>query len=75
MAYLKPQQELGGTVSDVTGVVFSPPVMAAAAAAQIWHGYKRNKSVGWALAWGLIPSVIGLPLALAQGFGKPKTKK
>ncbi len=65
----------GGIVSDVGGVVFSTPVMLATQAAQVYHGYKRNKSIGWAIAWALVPSVIGIPLALAQGFGKPKAKK
>lgn len=40
-----------------------------------YHGYKRNNSVGWAVVWGLLGSmvpIIVLPVALAQGFGKPK---
>ena len=39
-----------------------------------YHGYRRNESVGWALGWGLLGSiapVIAVPVALAQGFGKP----
>ena len=40
-----------------------------------YHGYKRNNSVGWAVAWaflgGLVP-IITVPVALAQGLGKPK---
>lgn len=41
----------------------------------IYHGYKRNNSVGWALGWGLLTAtlpIIMIPLALSQGFGKPK---
>lgn len=44
-------------------------------AACVYHGYKRNNgSVGWAIGWFFVPVVIGVPLALAQGFGKPKAK-
>jgi hypothetical protein len=40
-----------------------------------YHGYKRNNSVGWAIAWGLLGSIfpiITIPIAFAQGFGKRK---
>ena len=40
-----------------------------------YHGYKRNNSVGWAVAWGLlggIVPIITVPIALAQGLGQPK---
>jgi len=40
-----------------------------------YHGYKRNKSIGWALVWGLFGGMappVTLAIALAQGFGKPK---
>lgn len=43
--------------------------------AGIYHGYKRNDSVGWALGWGLMAGmfpIITIPIAIAQGFGKPK---
>lgn len=40
-----------------------------------YHGWKRNESIGWALAWGfggaLLP-VIGPAIAFAQGFGEPR---
>lgn len=39
--------------------------------AMIYHGYKRNDSVLWGLAWGLT-GFLGVPFALAQGFGKRK---
>ena len=39
-----------------------------------YHGYKRDNSIGWAIVWallgGLFP-VITVPVAIAQGFGKP----
>lgn len=40
----------------------------------VYHGYKRNDSIGWALGWGLVGSMfwpITVPLMFAQGFGKP----
>lgn len=47
----------------------------ASAGASAYHGYKRNDSVGWAVAWGLLGGifpVITPAIALAQGFGKRK---
>lgn len=44
----------------------------------VWHGYKRNDSVGWALVWGffgaLFPIVTPV-IALAQGFGERRRQK
>jgi len=40
-----------------------------------YHGYKRNNSVGWAVGWailgGMFPIIV-IPVAFAQGIGKPK---
>ena len=39
-----------------------------------YHGYKRNESIGWAIGWfflGVLVPPITLPIAFAQGFGKP----
>jgi len=45
----------------------------AVSGALAYHGYKRNHSIFWAVVWGLlVPNVVGLPIALAQGFGKPQ---
>ena len=47
------------------------------AGASAYHGYKRNKSVGWALIWGGFGGsfpIIVPAIALAQGFGKPESK-
>jgi hypothetical protein len=48
------------------------------AAGGAYHGYKRNDSVGWAIGWsifgGAIP-VLAIPIAVAQGVGKPKRAK
>lgn len=45
--------------------------------ALVYHGYKRNDSVGWALCWGLLGGIvwpITVPIAFAQGYAKPKKK-
>lgn len=42
------------------------------------HGYNRNKSVGWGLAWGafglLLPS-LSIGWSLGQGYRKPRGAK
>ena len=56
-------------VNQVGGVVVGT--------AAIYHGYKRNDSLGWALVWGILGAAfwpITAPVMLAQGFGKPKLK-
>jgi hypothetical protein len=67
---------------DASSEEMSPGVRAVAAmigtaivGAGIYHGYKRNNSVGWAIGWGLMAGmfpIITIPIAIAQGFGKPK---
>lgn len=45
----------------------------ASSGASAYHGYKRNNSIGWAIAWGLlggIAPVITPAVAVAQGFGE-----
>jgi len=40
-----------------------------------YHGYKRNQSAGWAFGWFVFGSalpIFAIPVALAQGFAKPK---
>jgi hypothetical protein len=47
-------------------------------AASVYHGYKRNDSIGWAIWWGLMGGlfpVITPTIALAQGFAKPKVRR
>ena len=47
----------------------------AGAALGAYHGYKRNDSFGWALGWAFLGSlipVVVIPVAFAQGIGKPK---
>lgn len=48
------------------------------AAVGTYHGYKRNQSVGWAVAWGALGAIfpiVVVPLAIAQGLGEPAQKK
>jgi hypothetical protein len=55
---------------DVWGIL-----SVAGAAAGAYHGYRRNRSIGWALVWALcgsIAPIITVPVALAQGYGKKK---
>jgi len=52
-----------------------PVLILASGAASLYHGYKRNNSLGWGLAWWLMGSafpVITPTVAVAQGFGKRK---
>lgn len=52
-----------------------PMLILASGAASLYHGYKRNNSLGWGLAWWAMGSafpVITPTVALAQGFGKRK---
>lgn len=51
-------------------------VHTAAIGASVYHGYKRNDSIGWAIGWGLLGAlfpIITIPVAVAQGFGEPKS--
>jgi len=45
--------------------------------ASVYHGYKRNNSVGWAVWWGLMGAmfpIITPVIAVAQGYAKPAQK-
>lgn len=47
------------------------------AGAMVYHGYKRTNSIGWAIGWGLLGSlfpIITVPIAIAQGFAKPRVR-
>jgi len=62
--------------STVASVATIAAVSGAALGA--YHGYKRNKgSVGWAIGWAFFGSllpILAIPIALAQGVGKPARK-
>lgn len=48
-------------------------IVAASIGVSAYHGYKRNKSTGWAVWWGfmgLLLPVITPAVAIAQGYGK-----
>jgi hypothetical protein len=69
-AALPPEPSSWMRLAAVAGPVF--------AGLGIYHGYRRNDSIGWALGWGLMTAafpIIMIPVALAQGFGKPKAMR
>lgn len=48
-------------------------ILVGSVAASAYHGYKRNRSTGWAFWWGfmgLLFPVVTPAVAIAQGFGK-----
>jgi hypothetical protein len=59
-------------------VVNSDSVSTVAAAALVYHGYRRTGSLMWALFYGLAGKWFPLeavPIAIAQGFGDKKECK
>lgn len=63
---------LAGGLGDTTSTLWAL-TSTASMAASAYHGYKRNKSIGWAVVWGLLGGifpVITPVIAVAQGFGK-----
>lgn len=70
-----PYLNADGSLTNLgVGVLLLSTVSAGASA---YHGYKRNKSVGWALAWGFFGGAFPIvvpAIAVAQGFGKPESK-
>lgn len=69
------QQELARFSTTAMKVGFALGALSAAASA--YHGYKRNNSLGWAIAWaaagGFFP-LITPAIGLAQGWGKRKQR-
>ena len=62
-------------VDGVSEFLWSPTARTVGAIASAFHGYRRNRSVGWAVVWGLLghwSPPITVTIAVAQGFGKPK---
>lgn len=71
--FYDPNPSLGST-SEVLSEAL-PVVVIASMAASVYHGYRRNQSIGWALWWGLMGSmfpVVTPAIAVAQGFGDRK---
>jgi len=63
-------ESMGSITDKAMGIVQVAGVVGGA-----YHGYRRNKSVGWAIGWaiagGMFPLITGA-IAVAQGYGKPK---
>lgn len=63
-------------VSPATATIWG--VLATASfAASVYHGYKRNDSLGWGIWWGAMGALfpVATPaIAVAQGFGKRKIR-
>lgn len=77
MGYAASSQDygaLGGALNTIYGLAGL-----AGAGLGAYHGYKRNNdSIGWAVGWGLFGSVLpilAIPIAVAQGIGKPKMRR
>ncbi len=69
-------QAMGDAAPTLRGTLTSEPVKTASAIALTYHGYARTGSIVWALVYGLIGRTVpavGVPIALAQGFGQKKT--
>ncbi len=67
------RSEDGGTALKTAMTVAST----LASGALAYHGYKRNNSIGWAVGWFFLGGLfwpIAVPVALAQGFAKPRVK-
>lgn len=63
------------TIASIDDAIHSGTGRSVAMAANAYHGYKRNGSVLWALAWaalGYTAPVITTVIATAQGFGHKK---
>jgi hypothetical protein len=64
------QQPVMVPVSPILSTAYRLLLVAAVSG---YHGYKRNNSIGWGIAWfalgGIFP-VITPTIAFAQGFGK-----
>lgn len=64
-----------GMQADSMGLLWGL-ISIASAAGLVYHGYRRNHSIGWAIGWavlGGIAPIIAWPVAFAQGYGKPKS--
>lgn len=62
----------GSAVTPMAMGIAVLPMLSSAASA--YHGYRRNKSVGWAVAWALMGALFPIvtpAVAIAQGYGKP----
>lgn len=63
------------TIAKIDDAVHTGAGRTVAMAANLYHGYRRNGSVGWALLWGALGyamPVVTTVIATAQGFGHKK---
>lgn len=68
-----PAEEVANAQTDANYAMLGWAVTVGGAAGGAYHGYKRNRSVGWAIWWGLMGAlfpIFTIPIAIAQGFGK-----
>lgn len=75
MSYFKKPLAGDNEIMDTYGKVVDT-VRPVSTVAMAYHGYKRTKSAGWALAWaafGAVMPLIAPAIAVAEGFGKPKS--
>jgi hypothetical protein len=68
-----PAEEVANAQTDSNYAMLGWAVTVGGAAGGAYHGYKRNRSIGWAVWWGLMGAlfpIFTIPIAIAQGFGK-----
>jgi hypothetical protein len=77
----RPAGGVGDVPAIVNSTVLAYPLWTllsmASAGASAFHGYRRNQSVGWAVAWGAAGAVFPVitpAIAVAQGFGERAKK-
>jgi hypothetical protein len=78
--YIDAYCEIAPARAESSGSTLGSTLMSAAAivgtAVGAYHGYKRTRGhIGWTLAWSLFGGalpIVALPVAVAQGIGKPK---
>lgn len=62
-----------GGIAEIVGEPLWKTAVLASTVASVYHGYKRNDSIGWALWWGLMGGLFPFVtpvIAVAQGYGK-----
>lgn len=63
------------TVDDMPASYIRGVLTLAAASTALYHGYRRNDSLGWGLVWfgsGIIFPLVTSVVSLAQGYGRRK---
>lgn len=75
MVILDSRNEPRGTLEFLSLSPIQRAMMLGGSALGAFHGYRRTRSVGWAVGWAFLGGfspVITTAVALAQGFGEPK---